>query len=46
VARLNAVLWWLQHGKGRDGGTFVDIEQLETMLKSKQGELAPEGIVE
>ncbi len=46
VARLNAVLWWLQHGKGRDGGTFVDIEQLEAMLKSKQGELAPEGIVE
>lgn len=43
VARLNAVLWWLQHGKGRDGGTFVEIEQLEAMLKSKHGDLSSEG---
>jgi hypothetical protein len=35
VARVNAVLWWLQHGKGRDGGSFIELEQLETMMKSK-----------
>lgn len=38
VARLNAVLWWMQHGKGRDGGTFVELEQLESMLKTRKGE--------
>jgi hypothetical protein len=35
VARANAILWWLQHGKSRDGGAFLTLEQLEVMLKRK-----------
>ena len=38
VARLNAVMWWMQHGKGKDGGTFIELEQLELMLKSRKNE--------
>ncbi len=34
VARLNAVMWWLHHGKGRDGGAFLELEKLESMLKN------------
>lgn len=38
VARLNAVLWWLQHGQGRDEGVFIELEQIEGMLKTRQAE--------
>ena len=36
VARLNAVMWWMQHGKGRDGGAFIELEKLEIMLKNRK----------
>lgn len=44
VARMNAVLWWIYHGKGRDGGAFVGLEELEMMLKDrKSAEVALSG---
>ena len=36
VARMNAVMWWIQHGKGRDGGAFIHLEELEVMLKDRK----------
>jgi DNA polymerase III epsilon subunit family exonuclease len=40
VARLNAVVWWIQHGKGRDGGAFVELEKLEMMIKGRKSDAA------
>jgi hypothetical protein len=36
VARMNAVMWWIYHGKGRDGGAFLTLEELEIMLKDRK----------
>jgi hypothetical protein len=36
VARMNAVMWWIYHGKGRDGGAFLTLEELEVMLKDRK----------
>lgn len=36
VARMNAVMWWIYHGKGRDGGAFLSLEELEVMLKDRK----------
>jgi hypothetical protein len=36
IARLNSVMWWMQHGKGRDGGAFVELDKLEIMLKNRK----------
>jgi DNA polymerase-3 subunit epsilon len=35
LARLNAVLWWIQHGKGRDSGAFIELSHLELMMKNR-----------
>lgn len=44
VARMNAVMWWTQHGKGRDDGAFIHLEELEVMLKDrKSAEIAMAG---
>ena len=36
VARMNSVMWWIQHGKGRDSGAFIELEKLELMLKDRK----------
>jgi DNA polymerase-3 subunit epsilon len=35
LARLNAVLWWIQFGKGRDDGAFIELSHLELMMKNR-----------
>jgi DNA polymerase III subunit epsilon len=35
IAKLNAVLWWIQHGKNRDGGTFLRTEEFRFLLEDK-----------
>jgi hypothetical protein len=29
-------MWWIYHGKGRDGGAFLTLEELEIMLKDRK----------
>jgi DNA polymerase-3 subunit epsilon len=36
IARLNAVLWWIQFGKGRDDGAFIELNQLELVMKHRK----------
>lgn len=36
VVRMNAVMWWISHGRGRDGGAFLTLDELEMMLKDRK----------
>jgi len=44
LARLNAVLWWLQFGKARDRGVFLSFDEFVKLLsaKSKRTKSAPD----
>ena len=35
LARLNAVMWWIHHGRAKDSGVFMDVEQVEKLLTQK-----------
>jgi hypothetical protein len=36
LGRLNAVVWWINHGVTKDGGAFVELEELESMLRTQK----------
>ena len=36
LGRLNAVVWWISHGAAKDGGAFVELEELESMLRTQK----------